>query len=187
MKCKNCEEKEAIKYSKWSNGEFCSKECARAYSTKNKRKDINVRVSKVLKGKYERGELVSHFESDVIKAKIQATRVKTNKKKIEEYLKTGIYVPYKLGKHKIKELKFSMAKYVCEKCGQDHNWNGKYLQHQLHHIDGNDNNWNWDNLQCLCPNCHTQTDNYANKSENYIDDIFKFMRVEQENKMDTLP
>lgn len=50
-KCKNCHEKEAIKYSKYSNGEFCSKECARAYSTKNKRKEINKKISESLSGR----------------------------------------------------------------------------------------------------------------------------------------
>lgn len=41
MKCKNCEQKDAIKYSKYSSGEFCSKGCAKAFSTKNKREDVN--------------------------------------------------------------------------------------------------------------------------------------------------
>lgn len=51
MKCKNCECKDAVRYSKYSNGEFCCKECARAYSTKNKRKEINKKVSNKLVGK----------------------------------------------------------------------------------------------------------------------------------------
>jgi hypothetical protein len=50
IKCKNCETKEAIKYSKYSTGEFCSRECSRSYSTKFKRDDINAKVSKKLKG-----------------------------------------------------------------------------------------------------------------------------------------
>lgn len=49
MKCKNCEKKDAVKYSKYSTGEFCCKECARAYSTKSKRKEINEKVSETLK------------------------------------------------------------------------------------------------------------------------------------------
>ena len=42
MKCKNCNEKDAIKYSKYSNGEFCSRECARSYSTKNDKVKIKI-------------------------------------------------------------------------------------------------------------------------------------------------
>lgn len=47
MKCKICE-KEAIKYSRYSKGEFCSKKCACSYSTKEKRIEINKNVSKKL-------------------------------------------------------------------------------------------------------------------------------------------
>lgn len=52
MKCKNCGHKDAVKYSKYSNGEFCCIECARAFSTKEKRKEINKKVSKKLKDKF---------------------------------------------------------------------------------------------------------------------------------------
>ena len=48
MKCKNCNENDAVKYSKYSNGKFCGKKCARAFSTKEKRKEINEKVSKKL-------------------------------------------------------------------------------------------------------------------------------------------
>jgi len=51
MKCKNCDKKEAVKYSKYSTGEFCCRECARAFSTKNKRKEINEAISLASKGK----------------------------------------------------------------------------------------------------------------------------------------
>jgi len=34
---------------------------------------------------------------------------------------------------------------------------------ELHHIDGNQTNVSLDNLQLLCPNCHTLTDNYRGK------------------------
>lgn len=50
MLCKNCNSNESVKYSKYSNGEFCSKECAKSFSTKNKRKEINEKVGKKLKG-----------------------------------------------------------------------------------------------------------------------------------------
>lgn len=44
MKCKNCEINEAVKYSKYSKGEFCCKECARSFSTKLNRKEISDKV-----------------------------------------------------------------------------------------------------------------------------------------------
>lgn len=50
----------------------------------------------------------------------------------------------------------------CENCNI-HNWNNKELVFQLHHKDGNHKNNKLENLILLCPNCHSQTDNYANK------------------------
>jgi very-short-patch-repair endonuclease len=51
MLCKNCEKKEAVKYSKYTIGEFCSRECARSYTTKFNRIQINLKVSNTLKNK----------------------------------------------------------------------------------------------------------------------------------------
>lgn len=51
----------------------------------------------------------------------------------------------------------------CEECGIVE-WNGKPITLQLHHVDGNRSNNKLENLQILCPNCHTQTDNYAGKN-----------------------
>lgn len=57
---------------------------------------------------------------------------------------------------------------VCESCGISNIWNGQPLQLQLHHIDGNSKNNSIENLQVVCPNCHSQTVNYKNKRwENY--------------------
>jgi len=43
-------------------------------------------------------------------------------------------------------------------------WNEKPLVLQLHHVDGNNGNNSEKNLQYLCPNCHSQTDNYTSKN-----------------------
>ena len=50
----------------------------------------------------------------------------------------------------------------CEICGI-REWNGKELMFQIHHIDGNHRNHVAENLQLLCPNCHSQTENYSNR------------------------
>ena len=60
----------------------------------------------------------------------------------------------------------------CEVCGITE-WNGKEITFQLHHIDGNDRNNKLENVQVICPNCHSQTDNFkgwANKpkKEKYL-------------------
>lgn len=50
----------------------------------------------------------------------------------------------------------------CERCGLD-SWQGEPIALELHHIDGNHYNNVFDNLQILCPNCHSLTQNYRNR------------------------
>lgn len=107
----------------------------------------------------------------------------TLKKKIQEYNIdishfTGRARTYKNGKEKPKEeyfvkgstiqsskvkarlLKDNLVEYKCALCGLSE-WMGKTLVLQLHHIDGDSSNNTLENLQLLCPNCHSQTDNYC--------------------------
>ena len=42
-----------------------------------------------------------------------------------------------------------------------HEWLGNPIKLHLHHIDGNHLNNELSNLQLLCPNCHSFTDNYG--------------------------
>lgn len=52
---------------------------------------------------------------------------------------------------------------VCECCGLKQ-WQGKEIHLQVHHVDGNKKNNELSNLQLLCPNCHSQTDNFCAKN-----------------------
>lgn len=62
-----------------------------------------------------------------------------------------------LFKHKLKEEK-------CEECNLT-SWRNKTITLQLHHVDGNNSNNKIENLKILCPNCHSQTDNWCNKNK----------------------
>lgn len=59
--------------------------------------------------------------------------------------------------------------YVCSSCGIS-NWKDNYIPLEVHHKDGNKNNNKEDNLEWLCPNCHSQTDNWRNKRGKLIYD-----------------
>ena len=50
----------------------------------------------------------------------------------------------------------------CECCGNT-TWLGKEIPLELHHINGDHSDLRIENLQILCPNCHSLTDNYRGK------------------------
>ena len=55
------------------------------------------------------------------------------------------------------------TKYKCEKCGLSE-WQGEPLICELHHINGDSTDNRIENLIILCPNCHSQTDNFRSKN-----------------------
>ena len=57
--------------------------------------------------------------------------------------------------------------YKCEKCGWGEiNPFTNKVPLQIHHIDGNSENNTEDNLQVLCPNCHSLTENFGSRNNN---------------------
>ncbi len=44
----------------------------------------------------------------------------------------------------------------CKECGLKDSWNGKPIDLEIHHIDGDFRNNISGNLKILCPNCHSQ-------------------------------
>ncbi|MCA9748395.1 MAG: HNH endonuclease, partial [Romboutsia sp.] len=78
----------------------------------------------------------------------------------EEQLKDfSEYTSYK----SIKPHIIKLRGHKCEKCNNTH-WFKKKITLEIHHIDGNRTNNEENNLQLLCPNCHSQTKNWRNKA-----------------------
>jgi DNA-binding CsgD family transcriptional regulator/5-methylcytosine-specific restriction endonuclease McrA len=61
-------------------------------------------------------------------------------------------------------LKDGLRTAVCEECGLVE-WRGRPLSLELHHVNGDGRDNRLENLQLLCPNCHSQTDNWGGKAK----------------------
>lgn len=67
-----------------------------------------------------------------------------------------------------KRLYESGVKEECALCGLGSEWNGKPITLQLDHINGVWNDNRKENLQIVCPNCHSQTDTFAGRTKKGI-------------------
>ena len=85
-------------------------------------------------------------------------------KTAEEYIESTCVKSHIL---KLKLIKDELKEDKCEICG-NFEWQGIKLPLELHHKDGNHYNNNLDNLQILCPNCHSiQKGNSGANAGNY--------------------
>lgn len=88
---------------------------------------------------------------------------------LEEVLKYG--VNYKSSRLKLRLIAAGLKEDKCEKCGCGDTWQGEPITLELHHINGNHYDNRLENLQILCPNCHSQTSTHrkhSSKKEGYI-------------------
>ncbi len=87
---------------------------------------------------------------------------KYNKESFLEMIKDG---NCKLHNNQIlrKLIDFKIKEYKCDICGIK-DWNGKEIVLELHHKNGVHSDNRLNNLQILCPNCHSQTNNFRAKN-----------------------
>lgn len=67
-------------------------------------------------------------------------------------------------KLKISLIKKGILENKCSVCNLN-SWMDKEISCELHHLDGNNKNNKMENLQMLCPNCHSQTYNFRGRNK----------------------
>ena len=82
---------------------------------------------------------------------------------LTKILNNEIKKPYSSGKLLKRLVQEKYKEYKCECCGLTE-WQGKTIVLQLNHINGNHYDNSLDNLEILCPNCHSQTSTFAGKN-----------------------
>lgn len=79
----------------------------------------------------------------------------TSSAPLEDILKEG--TNYKSQRLKQRLITEGIKENKCEKCDCNGTWQGEPITLELHHINGNHYDNRLENLQILCPNCHSQT------------------------------
>ena len=65
-------------------------------------------------------------------------------------------------KLKIRLLDEGIKQRICERCGKE-KWLNEKIPLELHHVNRNRFDNRISNLELLCPNCHSLTDNYSGR------------------------
>jgi Bacterial regulatory proteins, luxR family/HNH endonuclease len=86
---------------------------------------------------------------------------------LEQLLVAGTY----RSRHNVKNrlIRAGIKQNRCELCGLKQ-WRGRSLSMALHHINGDGRDNRLANLQFLCPNCHSQTENFSGRGRRRLVD-----------------
>lgn len=164
--CKNCGK--VLPFEK-RNNDFCNRSCSASYNNKLKdgqKIETKIKISYKIRG-IDKTEITEEDIAAFI-SKQEDKKRKTNEEKIREW-KSGIN--FVRGATQVPSFikKYLFEKYDnrCQVCGWgEMNQKTHTIPLQIHHVDGDCTNNLEDNLQLLCPNCHSLTDTYGILNKN---------------------
>lgn len=157
--CKNCGD--VLPYENKNTSIFCSRRCSAIFNNKGvvrnppkiKSEIVIVEVEKIYclecnEQITNRNKTFCCYQCYILnRSKMYSNRFRSGMAKTDTTIRVHLRKLYK----------------ECCECHTSE-WNGKPLVLEVHHKDGNSNNNHPDNLQLLCPNCHSQTDTHRNKN-----------------------
>lgn len=142
-------------------GIFCSRKCSnsRKFSDESRQKKSTANIGRTARKTPISSE---ERESNIAKTKAWA---------LAKY-KSSTFEDLGLSNKKRRVVEEQQGK--CNHCGISE-WNGKEIILEYEHKDGNNQNNSRDNVECICPNCHSQTSTWRgrnNKKEKVSDERF---------------
>jgi hypothetical protein len=106
-----------------------------------------------------------------------------NRKPSLYYSNNDIIIPSSRLRKKL--IEDGVKKDSCELCNLTE-WLGQKIPLELHHIDGNRFNNKIENLQILCPNCHSLTHNHSTKKTIISSNSEKIINNKRQEKINNL-
>lgn len=94
----------------------------------------------------------------------QKKRGDRKSKTLDEWLVKDKFLTANGNSIKKKLYKAGLKQPICEKCGQNENWNGEKISLILDHINGDRDNNLLENLRILCPNCNATLPTHCGKN-----------------------
>jgi 5-methylcytosine-specific restriction endonuclease McrA len=140
---------------------FCSWICRNGRPHTSETKD---KISKKNLANWKSGVMdkIDYYALNNSPIKIERTKATWDRKSNAKYLKGE-----KIHVQTVRKIMLKKAEYRCSICNLS-DWLGLPITLELHHIDGINTNNEISNLQIVCPNCHSQTDNFRAKNKKTI-------------------
>lgn len=151
MECQNCGKEIDGTF---GSGRFCSRSCA---NRKKHTEETKSKISESVKAVDRSNRSIE----DIKKFAKQASD-KWKEKSLNRIL-TSDYNSLSYGQLKKRIILEQEGK--CNVCGLD-SWLGKPIVFEFEHKDGNRDNNERNNLEVLCPNCHSLTDTWRGRNKN---------------------
>lgn len=163
IECINCDKHfESLKS---ENRKFCSSNCSVSYNNK-----LRIRkVGSFVECKTCSKEILLEKSLNRIYCSRKCHRDFEYNERVEQWksgLLSGCSGKAKSIRNWLRKYLFDSRGAKCQKCGWNecHPIDGKPLV-EINHIDGNAENNNEDNLEILCPNCHSMTHNFRARNK----------------------
>ena len=154
IECEFCKKEHNGSY---GSGRFCSHSCAMKYVSI---KYANTPEKKKQKSEKLKGRPIPWITNEIRKKAGETHRLRYAQIK-EKHNKKLLLIDWNLLENN-KQRKFRVfdeQNKACNIC-KIKKWKGNKITFEMHHKDGNQQNFSRDNLEVLCPNCHSQTSNY---------------------------
>lgn len=149
-KCLQC--KTTIFSYKSANRKFCSHSCSAKFNAKTRKKRFPDRSCNVCGGPINRNRNNPYCSISCF-----------HESKYLEWERIYLSGNFSHSKY-LRKFVIRRDGYKCNEC-DIFEWNGKEIVLELEHKDGDSSNNDPENLELLCPNCHSQTPTYKGKNK----------------------